>query len=167
MKLDATARQLTPFASAILFTVLAVLPLDLPLIGSVSPVWPLIPVYVWSLLRPDLFPAIAAFATGVLYDALSGAPIGVNAAVFVGVQVVVSGERQRLFFHGKPFPLVWFGFSLILVGALTVAWLLSSAWNGMLLPARVLALQFLVTLGLFPLAAWALYGWWRLILRQL
>lgn len=166
MKLDATARQLTPLGSAIVFTILVVLPLDLPVIGTVSPAWPLIAVYVWSLLRPDLFPAVAAFAVGLLYDALGGAPIGVNAAVFVVVHLVVAGERQRLFFHGKPFPLVWLGFAMVLFGAIAAGWLLSSAWNGMLLPARMLLLQYFVTLGLFPLAAWVLYGWRRVILRQ-
>ena len=166
MRLDGAARQLTPFGSVILLTIITVIPLDLPVIGAVSPVWPLIGVYVWSLLRPDLFPAAAAFAAGLLYDALSGAPIGVNAAVFVVAHLVVSGERQRLFFYGKPFALVWFGFAIILFGALLFGWLLSSAWYGALLPARILVLQYLVTLGVFPLAAWALYGWRRLILRQ-
>lgn len=155
---------MTPFATALTFTLAAVIPIRIPGVGSVAPLWPLIAVGFWSLARPDLFPAAAAFAIGLLYDALSGAPIGVHAAVFVLAYAAVSSQRR--FFHGKPFSLVWLGFALVLAGSLAAAWLLTSLWNATLMPARALVLQFFVTLGCFPVAAWALHGWRRLVLRS-
>ena len=68
MKLDVTARQLTPFGTTVLLTLVAVIPVNLTGLGRVSPLWPLIAVYVWSLNRPDLFPAVAAFVVGLLYE---------------------------------------------------------------------------------------------------
>lgn len=164
MNLDALARQFTPFGTAVLATLLGVLPLNIPGLGAVSPLWPLIAVYFWSMSRPDLFPAAAAFLIGLLYDALGGAPIGVNAAVFVLAHAAVVGQRR--FLHGKPFALAWVGFALILAGTLVLSWTLASAWNGAVLPVRATVYQYFVTLGCFPLLAFGLHGWQRLLLKH-
>ncbi len=163
-RLDQLARQLTPFALTVLAALFSVLPLHVPAWPAVAPAWALIAIYHWSLFRPDLMPAAAVFVIGVLYDALSGAPIGLNAAVFVIVHGVAVAQCR--FFSGKSFAILWLGFALVSAAALALAWGLACLWNGHLIDPRALVFQHLVTLGCFPLLSGALLVWQRSVLRR-
>lgn len=164
IRVDALARQLTPLLLSLLLTLMAVVPLQMPALGAVAPVWPLMAVFYWSLYRPDLMPVIGVFSVGLLYDALSGAPIGVNTAVLVVVHGLVLAQRR--FFYGKPFAIIWLGFALVSACALVAVWLLSCAWYGRLLMPEATVFQYLVTLGLFAPLAWLLLLWQRSFLRE-
>ncbi|HEY0281737.1 MAG TPA: rod shape-determining protein MreD, partial [Rhizomicrobium sp.] len=63
-----------------------------------SPLYALMPVYFWCLVRPDLMSPAWAFLIGVLHDILSGGPPGVWAASFVATYAVI--DRQRDAFAG-------------------------------------------------------------------
>lgn len=162
-KLDAWARQLTPFGLTMLLLLIGVVPLHVPGFGAVTPVLPLIAVFHWALYRPQLMPAVAVFAIGLLQDALTGTPIGVSAAVFVLVHGVVN--TQRRFFFGKSFAIAWLGFALVSSAAFVLTWVLVSAFHGVLIQPQALFFQALLTLGCFPLLAWALLRWQIAFLR--
>ncbi len=162
-KLDAWARQLTPFGLTMLLLLIGVVPLHVPGFGAVAPVLPLIAVFHWALYRPQLMPAVAVFAIGLLQDALTGTPIGVSAAVFVLVHGVVN--TQRRFFFGKSFAIAWLGFALVSSAAFVLTWVLVSAFYGVLIQPQALFFQALLTLGCFPLLAWALLRWQMAFLR--
>lgn len=162
-KLDAGARQLTPFGLTVLLLLIGVIPLHVPGFGSVAPVLPLIAVFHWALYRPQLMPAVAVFVIGLLQDALTGTPIGVSAAVFVVVHGVVN--TQRRFFFGKSFAIVWLGFGLVSAGAFVATWVLVSTFYGVLIQPLALFFQALLTLGFFPLLSWALLRWQMTFLR--
>ena len=162
-KLDAWARQLTPFGLTMLLLLIGVVPLHVPGFGAVTPVLPLITVFHWALYRPQLMPAVAVFAIGLLQDALTGTPIGVSAAVFVLVHGVVN--TQRRFFFGKSFAIAWLGFALVSSAAFVLTWVLVSAFYGVLIQPQALFFQALLTLGCFPLLAWALLRWQMAFLR--
>ena len=162
-KLDAWARQLTPFGLTVLLLLIGVIPLHVPGFGAVAPVLPLIAVFHWALYRPQLMPAVAVFVIGLLQDALTGTPIGVSAGVFVVVHGVVN--TQRRFFFGKSFAIVWLGFALVSTGAFVATWVLVSALYGVVIQPQALFFQALLTLGCFPLLSWALLRWQMTFLR--
>lgn len=163
-RVDALARHLTPFGLTLALVILGVLPLHVPGYERVVPLLPLMAVYHWSVHRPELLPAYAVFAIGLLQDSLGGAPIGVNAVVYLCVYGVVLSQRR--FFVGKSFVIVWLGFAVVGAGAVGLSWLLVSAFNMTLVEPRAAVFQYLVTLGGFPLLAWAFLGWQRAFLGQ-
>ena len=89
-QINAGVRRLVPLGAAIGLVLSAHIPTHLPGFSTITPLLGLTAVYHWSLHRPDIFPSIAAFGLGLLTDALSGAPFGINALIFLAVHGVVS-----------------------------------------------------------------------------
>ena len=54
-----------------------------------SPMYALMPIYYWCLVRPDLISPGGAFVIGVAHDVLSGEPPGLWAASFVATYAVI------------------------------------------------------------------------------
>lgn len=162
--LDFMARQLTPFALTLILVLLNVVPMHIPGYARVVPILPLMAVYHWSIYRPELMPAYAVFAIGLLQDVLTGTPIGVNALVFLGVYGVVLSQRR--FFAGKSFFIMWLGFALVAAGAVLASWLLISIFNMTLVAPKAAIFQYLLTLGCFPFIAWLFLRWQQAFLKQ-
>jgi len=163
-RLDTLARQLVPSVSIFLLMLIGVVPLHIPALHAVAPALPLIAVFYWTLYRPDLLPAVAVFAAGLLQDILFGLPLGVSACMLVLVHAAVT--TQHRFFLGKSFGIIWLGFSLVAAGALTLAWLATSAYNATLIPADAIAFQALTTIGFYPILCWLLLRCQATLLRQ-
>ncbi|MFO1120471.1 MAG: rod shape-determining protein MreD [Rhodospirillales bacterium] len=125
--LDIAARSLVPCALTVGLVLAAALPVHSAATRAVAPSLPLIAVF-WTLSRPELMPAAAVFAIGLLGDVLSGQPIGLGAGVLVGVHAVVT--TQRAFFTGKSFGILWLGFAWS-PPRLPLGWLLtcSTMWR--------------------------------------
>ena len=153
-KLDHLARQLTPFTLTFLLVLLDAVPLRIPHLQPISPAWPLIAVFYWILYRPDLMPPAAAFLLGLTQDTLSGAPLGVHAAIFVLAHLGIT--TQRRFFLGKSFAVLWLGFALLALCAFVLKWLLLTLFYLVVASPLPLALQMVVTIGCFPLLFWGL-----------
>ena len=113
--MDLLARQLTPSMLTLILVVIGVVPLRILEFSTVMPLLPLMAVYHWAVFRPRLLPAYAVFLIGILQDILTGAPIGVNALVFLLVYGAVLSQKR--FFTGKSFLILWLGFSLIAAAA--------------------------------------------------
>ena len=150
-QVDARLRTLVPVAVAIGAVLIDVL----PLLGlgpwGLTPFSTLCVAYFWSLYRPDLFSAAAAFATGIVYDALSGLPLGATALMLLLVRQVV--VVQQRFFLAHSFAVVWFCF-LLLAPAIEIArWLLLSLWWGRLFALQPVILSLLLTIALYPLTS--------------
>jgi rod shape-determining protein MreD len=149
--LDARLRALAPFAVAAAAVLLDVQ----PLLGlgpwGITPFSTLCAVYFWSLYRPDLFSPAAAFATGILYDALAGLPLGLTALVLLLVRQLV--VVQQRFFLARSFPVVWCCFLLLAPAAEIARWLLISLWWGRLFDLAPVVLSLLLTMALYPLAS--------------
>lgn len=150
-QLDARLRRLAPFA----FAVVAVLFDVLPLLGlgpwGLTPFSTLCVVYFWSLYRPDLFGALAAFSTGIIYDALAGLPLGVTALLLLLVRQLV--VVQQRFFLARSFPVVWCCFVLLAPVVEIARWLLLSLWWGRLFAFQPVVTSLLLTMALYPPAS--------------
>lgn len=151
-RLDKAGRNLAPFAVTVMLLLLGLVPLRIPAYTAVAPSLPLMAVYYWTIHRPDLLRPGTVFALGLLEDLLSGAPLGLNALVMVTAHWVVL--TQRRFFLASTFPLMWFGFALVVLGAAVMEWLVFSVLNATLLPFRSMLFQALLTLALFPAFTW-------------
>lgn len=141
-------RGLTPVVLTAIMVFASAIPWQLPAFAPVTPAFVVMAVFYWSIYRPDKLPYAATFLLGVFYDLLTGAPVGLTALVLLIVQSLVSA--QRTFFHGKPFLVVWWGFSLVMPGAGLLSWIVGSAYLDGLLPILPVVVQVVLTVLLYP-----------------
>lgn len=156
-RLDKFARDLTPFGLTFVLLIVDAVPFHIPGFAQVAPLLPMIGIYFWAVYRPDLMPATAVFALGILHDFLSGLPVGVSAVTFLAVQGAAMAQRD--FFFGKSFIIVWLGFLIVAAGALVLQWLLSSLVAGGFVDGRSALYQYGLTAAFFPILAWLLTRW--------
>jgi rod shape-determining protein MreD len=150
-QLDVRLRLLLPFASALGAVLMDVL----PLVGlgpwGLTPFSTLCAVYFWSLYRPDLFGAAATFATGIVYDALAGLPLGLTALILILTRQLV--VVQRRFFVGRSFLVVLSCFLLLAPAVEIARWLLACIWWGRLFAIQPILMSLVLTMALYPVAS--------------
>jgi rod shape-determining protein MreD len=163
-RLDTLARRLLPCAMTLAMLIAGVVPLHIPAFEPVAPAMLLIAVFYWSLYRPDLMPAWAAFAFGLLQDVFVGLPLGVSACMLIAVHAAV--DTQRRFFVGKSFSVVWLGFAVVASATVALGWVLTCISYGALLAPEPVLFQSLVTIGVFPLLSRVLLRCQLAVLRH-
>lgn len=151
---DGVLARLLPAATTLAAMTIAILPLPIPGYGALAPALALMAVYHWTIYRPDLLPAPAVFAIGLLQDLLSGALPGVSALVLLGARAIVL--RHRRHFVDRPFPFVWAGFLLLTAAAILGLWALHCALDRALLDGRVAIFRAALTVSLFPATSFLL-----------
>jgi rod shape-determining protein MreD len=87
---------LVPFGMALAGAMIANFPLSFTGGLLPTPLFALMPVYFWGLVRPDLMPVWAAFAIGIVEDLLCGGPPGIWGAAFVACYIFVDRQRDSL-----------------------------------------------------------------------
>lgn len=85
-----------PFGLAVLGALIANFPLSFTGGALPAPLFGIMPVFFWGLMRPDLMPPWAALLAGLVEDLLSGSPPGIWAASFVAAYVFVDRQRDAL-----------------------------------------------------------------------
>jgi rod shape-determining protein MreD len=116
-----------------------------------SPLFALMPVYFWCLVRPDLVTPAWAFAIGVLQDLLSGGPPGIWAISFVMMYAVI--DRQRDTFAGLSGWGAVLGFAIATLLTSTMAYVTFGVYYWKLLPLSPFVVQFAVSVLLYGPAA--------------
>ena len=146
--------------SVVLFVAVLLLVVPLRLFqGAVpTPLLPLLIVFLYGLYDPEALPSPVIFAAGLLHDLLYGGAVGPFASIYLLVFFLVVG--QRTYFLGRARDVVWIGCGVALLAALIVLWLEMSLLGGRWQPFWPAAYQFLITLLLYPLAAYAFF-WLR------
>ena len=143
---------LTPAALTLAAVFISVVPIGVSGLPEVTPFFTLMAVYHWSIYRPELLPAPAVFILGLVQDGLTGGPLGLFALILVIVFGLVSMQRRT--FLGKSFQVEWFGFSLVVLGATLVSWLISCVYFVTLVDPRPVVLQGILTLAIYPCIVW-------------
>ena len=87
---------LVPFGLAIVGTMVANFPISFTNGFLPVPLFGLMPVYFWGLLRPDLMPPWAALLAGLTEDLLSGGAPGIWALSFVTCYIFIDRQRESL-----------------------------------------------------------------------
>ncbi|MDE2134390.1 MAG: hypothetical protein KGJ49_07300 [Alphaproteobacteria bacterium] len=108
-----------------------------------SPLYALMPVYFWCLVRPDLMSPVWAFMIGVLHDMLSGGPPGIWAASFVATYAVI--DRQRDAFAGLSGVGAVLGFAAAALIACGAAYFIFDLYHWRVLPLTPYIKEFAVT----------------------
>jgi rod shape-determining protein MreD len=163
-RLDSAARMALPFATALLCTLLGVIAWPLPWFGAVAPPLALMAVYYGAIHRPDLFRPGMAFVIGLLHDTINFLPLGLSALLFVAAHQLIF--RQRRFFAGHSFFMMWWGFALTVLIVMAAEWLLQGLIGWQLLPVLPVVMQCLLAIVLFPLPCWLLIRLQRAALSQ-
>ncbi len=153
-RLDRWGRSVAPLLSVVLLILLSVTKLPLPYYATVAPFLPLMGIYCWIVLRPELVPRTVVFALGLVHDALIGLPLGVMALVYLAAHPVLTAQRRFLIRHS--FLSYWWGFALFAPTASFLTWLLLSLLRGGLIPPAGALSELLAGILVFPLVAWAL-----------
>lgn len=163
-RLDMAGRAIAPMTITAGLALVAMVPVQVPFWQPVAPLLPLMSVYYWAIHRPDLMSLWALFLLGVIQDLLAGTPIGLTSLTYLlchGFVVSQSG-----FFLANSFVLLWFGFVVVVFSAEVLQWLVFSALHTQVLRAGAALFQALLTLGLFPVFAWAFTRVHRAFLNQ-
>jgi len=147
-------KSATPIISVFLLVVASVLPWHLPGLAPITPAFSLIAIYFWAIYRPDKLPYAATFFAGILQDILSGGPLGMTALVMLLLHGIVS--TQRNFLQGKPFYVVWWGFSLLVPLVTLIGWGVASLYFGLVVPIVPLVMHVILTLLLYPFLSFVL-----------
>ena len=122
--------------------------------GGVGPFLTLAVVYFWCVYRPDLMSYPAVFGIGLVYDLLSGWPLGCTALAFVlGRGLLIA--RQR-FFYAKSFFVIWALFAFLIVGVEAMRWGIGVLATGRLVDPTPLAVEAGLTVVLYPALSWLL-----------
>lgn len=163
-KLDGAARRAAPGAVTLLLVLVGVTPLQVPFYGRIAPMLALMSIYYWAIHRPDLMPLSLVFAVGLVHDALTGAPLGIHSLVFLVCHWMVLGQRR--FLVGRSFVVLWWGFFMLMLLAAALDWVAFSAYFARVMPVEPVVFRTLLTVALFPVAAWAFIQVHRGFVRQ-
>lgn len=147
-------RGMVPTATTIAAVMLSSVPIGIPYYSAVTPFFPLIAVFYWSIYRPELLPAMTVFVAGVLFDIFTGGPMGLIALILLAVHGIAASQRRILL--GQSFWVEWAGFTLVAAGAATVGWVLSCGFQFAFLPPAQFAIQAALTAALYPAGSWLL-----------
>lgn len=131
--------------------VLSLVNVAIPHAGDIRPLFLLMAVYYWAIFRPTLMPPVMAFIWGVLFDALAGLPIGMNAMLFVLVQWVV--RDQRLYLMGQSYVTLWLGFTVTVAIYSLLQWMIFALISFSLPDYRIAFATGLLSIGLFPVVS--------------
>ena len=135
-------------AAILALVLLSTIPLQIAHLGEVRPVFMLMAVYYWTILRPS--PPFAVFVLGLLLDLLSGYPLGMNALVLVLAQALTTHNRK--FLLGQSFLVIWACFALVALVAGSLQWLLFCLYNLSFMPVRLMLASSILSALLFPLS---------------
>jgi len=109
-----------PVLSGFLGVLVSSIPISLTGGFIPPPLFALMPVYFWSLVRPDLMPPGAVFFIGLAEDILSGGPPGVWAVTFLVCYAFL--DRQRETFAGLASYGAILGFAAVMLIASLIAY---------------------------------------------
>jgi rod shape-determining protein MreD len=152
-RLMAIAAGIAPIVIALFCVILGVLPTSVPGLATMGPALTLMAVYYWSIFAPLLLPPPAVFVVGLVQDVLGGGPIGLNAFVLLAVHGLL--VNQRRVFIARAFPMAWFGFAMVALGAAALSWAIASAFYMGLLAPEPFLVQAVLSVALYPIASWA------------
>jgi rod shape-determining protein MreD len=117
--------------------------------NNVTPYFVLIIIYYWAIYRPNIMPTIFVFVLGIVFDLVLNYPLGIHAILFIAASLLI--KRQRLFFLGQSYIIVWIGFAFSCLATLIVEYLFFFLLSGTFSSLRSLFGSLIITILFFPL----------------
>jgi len=153
-RLDIMARNMAPLLLTLLLMLLSLVQTQIENFSAVMPMLVLISIYYWAIYRPDLMPLLMIFLLGILQDLIGGGLIGLQAFILIAAFGFVS--RQRRFFHGKSFGVVWWGFMLVGLFAAILQWGFVIGIEQRWVSPWPVFFSYLLSVAIFPILAIAM-----------
>ncbi len=150
-RLDIMARNMAPLLLTLFLLLFSLVQTHIYKFGAVMPMMVLISVYYWAIYRPDLMPMMLVFLLGILHDLIGGGVVGMQAFILLAAYGFVS--RQRRFFHGKSFGVVWWGFMLVGFFAATIQWIFVLGFEQRWVSPWPVFFSYLLSVAIFPVLA--------------
>jgi rod shape-determining protein MreD len=151
---------LVPMVTGLVGVLIANIPLSI-LGGLVpAPLFGLVPVYFWCLVRPDLMTPAVAFSIGFAEDILSGGPPGIWTLAFVLTYALLARQREN--FAGLSGLVAVLGFSAAATFACGIAYFTVAGLNllsGLRLPPLVPVVSELMMTVLFYIPTTLVVAW--------
>jgi rod shape-determining protein MreD len=143
-----------PCASILICIFLMLLPYGQVAGRFVTPALPLIPIYYWTIHRPELVPPVLIFALGLLHDFAAAGPVGVWPVVYLIAYVVTLSQRGEL--EGLSMRFAALAFTGVALVGLLCGWFAYSIYMGGFVSVLPMVFQALTTALLFPILGWLL-----------
>lgn len=115
----------------------------------------------WRLLRSDPWPAWWAAPLGLANDLITGGPVGLSVALWTATMIAMEVVDRRTMW--RDYWIEWVLAAILLLTSETAEWFVS-ALLGAALPFLTMIPPLLISIFLFPIAAWliAQLDRWRL-----
>ncbi|PPR77338.1 MAG: hypothetical protein CFH01_01593 [Alphaproteobacteria bacterium MarineAlpha2_Bin1] len=137
-----------PGFSLFIFIFFSMMPLGLSPFKISSSI-AIIPIFYWSIYRPDLFPIYFVFIAGLLYDLIIGGPLGQWALIFTLLRVVM--ETQRKVLIGKKFNVEWLAFIIVVPIVFFIIFFIGLFIYERIINFSDLLFQIIFTISLYPI----------------
>jgi rod shape-determining protein MreD len=118
------------------------------------PLFALMPLYFWCLVRPDLVSPASTLVIGIVQDILSGGPPGIWAASFVAMYAVIDNQRDT--FAGLSGWGAVLGFATATLVTCLSAYIIFAFYHWSMPPLPPFIMQFAVTVLFYVPAAFVL-----------
>lgn len=148
---ELAGRMILPYSVLVFLFLLNVVSVPYPLSAVFKAPFLVMAIYYWSVYRPTMLPPWFLFIIGLLFDILSGVPLGLNAGLFVLLRMAVVDQRR--FLTGQAFMMVWLGFAIVNTIYHILQWLLFSLLAFTILPLNGLWIPIALGNVMFPVVA--------------
>ena len=142
-------RFCVPQLLTFVFFILPIIPINTSIFSSLTPALLLIPIYYWSIFRPNVCPPALVFVYGLAIDIISGGLLGFYAILYLSVQTFVKFQRQLLI--KQSFFTIWGGFALLSLIFVFVENLVMFLLKDFLFMPMQLLLSLIVPICLYPI----------------
>ncbi len=128
--------------------------------NGIAPFWALIPIFAWSVRRPEFLPGGMVFIIGLLTDIVIGTPLGAHALALLTVAALA--RLQQRYLMTQNFVAIWADFAALsllfsfLVTLVTVLSLGTGNALGSVLMAS--AASWAITVMIFPPVSLAMHA---------
>lgn len=144
-------QRLVPFIVSLIFILFNHIPSNLGYPNIIRPDIGCICVFYWVLYRPDLFNLFTVFVLGFIGNLVSTIPVGLEIISFLTIYLIVSNKFS--IFNNKPFNVVWFGFSVILLFVELLKWFTLSVYHAEFISFGNLFFTILFTIACYPVVS--------------
>ena len=138
-----------PAISYVLLLMLTLLPIHLLHMDNMVLMINAIPVFFWSLYRPNVMPYWFVFLIGGVYDIIAGLPLSLHALTNILIRNRVSAGRER--YLKVAFSAVWLKFVIVTAIISLLQWMIISSIYGEFFSLGRLFIQWFLTALSYPL----------------
>ncbi|GEM_PF-2067298 len=150
-RLSLWLRLNAPFLMCFFLLIMGLIPWRLEFVSHFAVPFVYIPLFYWTVFKPDLVSPLTVFLLGLCADLLTISPLGYHTFLFLLFYWVVLMERRA--FMKRSFLFLWLVFGAFTIALSLFQWLLASLLNLRWLSLLFFTGQGLLLFACFPVLA--------------